>query len=249
MTKIEFLHHARTNFIDNRRQIVGPQRGDKMVKTRREEGDQIEVGLDDLLQLRALELYGDGAVIVLQTRKIDLGQRRRGDRSLIEFGEDIGGIAFQLLEQNRAHLGEGQGLHGILQLAQLEDEGRRHQVGPHAQKLARFHKRRSQLLGRQTNALDRAAALFGCGHKALPPAAGSPDLFNEIGEAVADEHGHDLLGPHGVGQQVERFQRNNRHGGRRDEKAKIVRRRSRVRRAPVRVFSRGLQEPRCALCA
>ena len=212
VAEIELLNEPGANLFDDARQIVGPQPGDVVMDARGKESDEVEVGFDHFLQIGPLDLHRNLPAIGLEPGKIDLGERGGSDRRLVELAEDLGGIAFQLFEDDRPQFGEGPGLDGVLQFLQLEHQRRGHQVGPHAEQLAELHERRPEFLGGEPDALKDAAMLPGRGHETLPPGARGFDLLDDLGEAVADEHDHDFLGPHGVGQQVEGLEGNARHG-------------------------------------
>ena len=249
MPEIEFLDQPRANLLDDRRQVERPHRGDIVLNARGKEGDEIEIGLDDFEEIGALELDRDLTAVRLEPGEINLRQRGRGDGRFVEFAEYLGGIALQFLQQHFPHVCKGQGLDGVLELLQFEHERLRHEVGPHAQELAEFDERRAELLGRQADAFDGTAVFLRRGDEALPPGVGGLDLLNDLGETVAHEHNGDFLGPHGVGQQVERLEGDARHG---NERAGGVRRCGRGRsgrRGRFRAFfTRASRASMRALC-
>ena len=84
----------------------------------REALQDLQVGGDPAADARALDLHDD-VLAAVQGREVDLGDRRRGERFLVEVLEQLGGVVAELLlEQPVYGLGVG-GRYGVEQGAEL----------------------------------------------------------------------------------------------------------------------------------
>ena len=94
-----------------------------------------EIRAHDVLDVRVLHLHGHPRAVV-QARAVHLGERGRGERRLLELGEDgVEGLAELALDRRADHL-EGLRRHRVVALLQPLDEGGREHVGARRHRLA-----------------------------------------------------------------------------------------------------------------
>ena len=81
-----------------------------------------------------------------QRRAVHLADRRRGERHLVELGEQPLDRLAELLADRPLDIGERERPHVVLKAAQLGDDVRRHDVGPRREQLAELDERRAELV-------------------------------------------------------------------------------------------------------
>ena len=107
--------------------------------------EQCEVRLDPARRRRALHLDGD-AFPVRQGGAVDLPDRRRSDRPLVEFEKQPVEGQPEILFDDLLDLGKRERSYVVLKAAKLGDDVRREDVRPRGQELPELHERRPQLV-------------------------------------------------------------------------------------------------------
>ena len=154
----------------------------------------VEVGLDDLVDVGALDLHRDGRAVE-QHGHVHLADARGCGRHLVELGE-------QLLERLPEgaldlvpHLLERERLHGVLKLRELRGEGCGDEVGPHREHLADLRERGAEALHRAAEPLlgreVRIVALGPVAAQRRDPGRAHAELVDERAEPLVEHHGHD----------------------------------------------------------
>ena len=142
---VELLADRAGELVDELAHVDEVERPDPLLGDSRGLVEEPEVGLDLLRRARALHLDGD-AVAVREHRAVDLADRRRRDRLAVELEEEaldrltevLADDALDLLVRERAHV--------VLEPAELGDDVRRQDVGPHREELAELDERRAELV-------------------------------------------------------------------------------------------------------
>ena len=106
---------------------------------------QLEVGLDLARRVRTLHLDDDLGVVG-QGRPVHLADRGRGDRSLVELDERLLDGEAELLADDALDVLDRDRRDVVLELAQLRDDVRRHDVGARREQLAELDERRAELV-------------------------------------------------------------------------------------------------------
>ena len=154
---------------------------------------QPEIGLDDPPQSRAQHL-DDDLFARMQPCLVDLGDRGRGDGRLVEFGEDLFRRSAEVLLELRTDLGPGHGRDLGVQLAELVGPFGAEQVGAGRHDLAELDEGRPQRLDGAAHAL-RLGEARDIGTRRIagrdPGDDVQPQLVEDLGEAVAQEHAGD----------------------------------------------------------
>ncbi len=103
---------------------------------------------------------------------MDLRDRGRGHRLVLERGEQLGQRPLQLGLDQRLGLGRGEGGQPILQLGQVVGDCVAQEIAAHGQRLAELDEGRAQLLQRPSQPLARPALGAAIGHAFGHPAHG-----------------------------------------------------------------------------
>ncbi len=91
-------------------------------------------------------LAEDGTHGCRERRAVDLSDGRRGERRVVERGEELVGVLAELLADDLADRGDGQRRDRVLKLLHLEHDLRREEVGTHRHELAELDERRTEFL-------------------------------------------------------------------------------------------------------
>ena len=97
-----------------------------------------------------------------------LADGRGGDRLLDELDEEPLDRLAQLLRDHLLDLGERERADVVLELSQLDDDVRRHDVRPRGQELAELHERRPELVERLPQAPTALGRRVAVGRDLLP---------------------------------------------------------------------------------
>jgi hypothetical protein len=146
-------------------------------------GEQVEVGQDLFLEVRFLDFYRDFPTIV-QAGEMNLRERGGGGGGFLKGSEQVGKLAAQLIDEDGFEFVEGQGLHFILQLAQLQHQRMGEQVRPHAEQLAGLDEGGPQLFRGKPDTFEERSRRGGFGDEARPDRLRQLDLVEQIGEPV-----------------------------------------------------------------
>jgi hypothetical protein len=130
-----------------------------------------------------LDFHRDFPTIV-QAGEMNLRERGGGGGGFLEGSEQVGKLAAQLIDQDGFQFVEGQGLHFILQLAQLQHQRMGEQIRPHAEQLAGFDEGRTQFFRGEPDPLKERSRGSGFGNEARPDRLRQLDLIEQIGESV-----------------------------------------------------------------
>ena len=142
---VELLAKRACELVDELLRVDEVERADAVLRDPRSLIEKTEVGLDLPRRSRPLHLDRDPAA-VREHRRVHLADRRSGDRRLVELEEEPLDRLPELLLDHLPHLRERDRRHVVLELSQLDDDVRRHDVGPRRQKLAELHERRPELV-------------------------------------------------------------------------------------------------------
>ena len=133
---------------NSRASATGPVRGQERqpaLGQLREVPEDVEVGLDDLVDARPADLQGHRPAVG-QDGAMDLRDRGRGHRLRVDRGEDLVGRAAVLLGQDRLGLGERERPDVVAEGGQLGRVGLGQEVGAGAQQLAELDEGRPEVL-------------------------------------------------------------------------------------------------------
>ena len=149
--------------------------------------EKLEVGLDLLGSVRPLHLHGDTAA-VRERGVMDLADRRGGDRPLRELGEELLDRQAELGQDDLLDLVVRHRRDVVLQLPQLDDDVRRHDVRPGREQLAELHECRAELVEHLAQVLSakRALAVDRADLRRPGDEIGQPVALEEVAEAVLD---------------------------------------------------------------
>ena len=146
--EVKLSLEAALEFPGQRQRFVRGQEGEPALGELGQVLEDVEIGLDDLGDVRAADLQRDGAAIA-EDRPVNLGDRRRGHRDGIEREEDLFERPAVVLGEDLLDLAEGERPDVIAQRGQFDGVSFGDDIGPGAQDLAQFHERRPQILADQ----------------------------------------------------------------------------------------------------
>ena len=149
---------------------------------------EVDVGLEDLADVRALDLDRD-PVAVVEDRPMDLADRRRGERLPLEGDEDLVRLAAEFRQHDAPDLLVAERRDLVEQPEQLVAVRDREQVVAQREHLAELHPRPAQLLERDPHP-DRAGSLV------------RPREVECRGDEQPEEDGQDVPDPSGVPEEV-----------------------------------------------
>jgi hypothetical protein len=66
VSEVQLAAEGDTHLGDDSREVVGCERSDAVVELGGEEGDEVEVGVDEFAEVRALELHGDELAVAAE---------------------------------------------------------------------------------------------------------------------------------------------------------------------------------------
>ena len=149
---VELLTKRTPELVDELLRVDEVERADAVLGDLRGLVEETEVGLDLPRRRRPLHLDRDPAT-VREHRRVHLADRGGGDRRLVELEEKPLDRLSELLLDHLPHLRERDGRHLVLELSELDDDVRRHDVGPRRQELAELDEGRPELVEHLPQAL------------------------------------------------------------------------------------------------
>ncbi len=129
--EIELARDILGKFFDETHEVVSPPRGNMLLEGARYVEENRDIFLDYLRDFGPLHL-DDEARSVVRARTVDLLNRGRGERQLIEARKKLIYRAAQLLLHDALRMLAGEGRHRLLQLLQLAHDLIREKVALHA---------------------------------------------------------------------------------------------------------------------
>ena len=156
--------------------------------------EERKIGLDLARRVRPLHLHRD-AVAVRQHRPVHLADRRSGHRHFLELEERLLDRQTELGLDRPLDVGVRYGPHVVLELLELDEDVRGHDVGARREQLAELDERRPELvehLAQVASAL-RALAVPHRRELLVPgQEVGQPVALEEVAEPVPDRDLRDL---------------------------------------------------------
>ena len=156
---VELLAHRASELVDEAVRVDEVECAHSILRDLRRLVQQREVGLDLPRRRRPLHLHRD-APAVRQHGRVHLADRRGGDRPFRELEEQALDRLPQLLADDVLDIRERKRADLVLELAQLDDDVRRDDVGPAWRAAARTSR---------TSGRARRASLAGAGLAPMPP--------------------------------------------------------------------------------
>ena len=164
---VELLAHGARELVHEALRVDEVECANAVLRDLRRLIEQREVGLDLPRRCRALHLHGDAAA-VREDGLVHLADGRGGDRLLDELDEEPLDRLAQLLRDHLLDLGERERADVVLELPQLDDDVRRHDVRSRRQELAELHERRPELVERLAQAPTALGRRVAVGRDLLP---------------------------------------------------------------------------------
>jgi hypothetical protein len=150
-----------------------------------EHEDRVQIGVEGLVEPRALHLDGHGAVTGQQPAPVHLGDRRRRHGLVGERGEHLADRPAELPLDQLPGERAGKGRDGGLELRQLLEERRGEQVDAGRQHLAELHERGAEPLERAP----QPRGHLGAGRRLLRAVGGGEPAQALLGEDPDDGAG------------------------------------------------------------
>ncbi len=167
--------------LDDLRGRVGAQLRRVLFEQRGQPAQDLEVGADPLFEARPPHLHRD-FLAREEPGAVYLRDRRRGDRHVVELGEEFRDrTSERALDLVARRLG-AERRHRVLQFAQLDDEAHRDQVGPRREDLAELHEGGAQLFEGHPDPLFGRVA-----HQFAAPAAEAREAARQLERALQFE--------------------------------------------------------------
>ena len=142
---VELLADRAGELVDELLGVDEVERADTLLRQPGGLEEQRQVGLDLPRRVRALHLDDDAAA-VRQDGAVHLADRRGGERLLVELEEEPLDRLAELLLHDALDVGVREGTDVVLEPAQLDDDVRRHGVGPRREQLAELDEGRAELV-------------------------------------------------------------------------------------------------------